>query len=382
LWSQHSRGVLRHVTAPTGQLFSVLHYNAECGRKGVYLGDHSTPWSCAARAGAQVRAGGGCTSFMLPSLSKSKLSCHCCTDESMVVREQSSVYRLVDPPPRPRPASPFRTATTTMTKSSPWAALARRHVDEFVPLSAFFWNVHWECSMGARGASKDCKSHIGRRFRELATASQADVVTSIELADSASRPTRLKRFGFDGWTQVDGPCKKSRFNGDAAALALAPGWTVQGSAGGCLRRDSDSRAFAVARVRPPTAVKGCPSLCVVALHAPHQAIDHGKELVRDVCGSLVDNCTVAMGDWNAPAEDIGSLWEQLIGGNVPVEAKPNERTCCWPESHHYGIFDHLATNIPGAIHDNHTVHPYQLLHLSPMKQHKAVSARLLLPREA
>jgi len=257
-----------------------------------------------------------------------------------------------------------------------------RHVDEFVPLSAFFWNVHWECSMGARGASKDCKSHIGRRFRELATASQADVVTSIELADSASRPTRLKRFGFDGWTQVDGPCKKSRFNGDAAALALAPGWTVQGSAGGCLRRDSDSRAFAVARVRPPTAVKGCPSLCVVALHAPHQAIDHGKELVRDVCGSLVDNCTVAMGDWNAPAEDIGSLWEQLIGGNVPVEAKPNERTCCWPESHHYGIFDHLATNIPGAIHDNHTVHPYQLLHLSPMKQHKAVSARLLLPREA
>jgi len=248
-----------------------------------------------------------------------------------------------------------------------------------VPVSAFFWNVHWECSMGARGASKTCKHEIGSRFRELAAAAGAEIVASVELEDSPHKPASFAQFGFHRWTQVDGPCRRGWNNGDAAALAFAPGWRVQKSSGGCLRKDYDIRAFAVALVVPPKPVKGCPRLCVVAIHAPHQAIDDGKDTVQDVCGAAVERCTIAMGDWNVPAEQVGRLWEQAIGGSTPQEAHPNERTCCYPESHHYGVFDHIATNIDGAIHANQTVHPYQLTHLNPVKQHKAVAARLLLP---
>lgn len=247
-----------------------------------------------------------------------------------------------------------------------------------VPLSTFFWNVHWECSVAAGGASSACKQRIGRRFAELARASGAQVVASVELSDGMSQPASLPQFGLVGWTQVDGPCRHGD-RGDSAALAFAPGWLVQKSGGGCLRDDSDTRAFAVARVQPPSPVRGCPSLCFVAIHAPHSSINKGKETVRDVCGGAEQRCAVAMGDWNVPANLVGRLWSQLIGGILPRTAQPNQRTCCFPESHHYGIFDHLATNIGGAVHAGHTVHPYQLLEENPVKQHRAVSARLTLP---
>jgi hypothetical protein len=247
-----------------------------------------------------------------------------------------------------------------------------------VPLSTFFWNVHWECSMAARGASDACKHRVGRRFASLAHAAGAEVVASIELSDGSSKPASLPGFGLKGWTQVDGPCAHG-FRGDSAALAFAPGWQVQKSGGGCLRHDSDTRAFAVARVVPPKPVKGCPTLCVVAIHAPHASITKGKETVWKVCGSSAQGCAVAMGDWNVAAERVGSLWSKIIGGALPPVALPNERTCCFPESHHYGVFDHIATNIKGAVHDTQTVHPYQVLEENPVKQHKAVAARLLLP---
>lgn len=245
-------------------------------------------------------------------------------------------------------------------------------------LPVFFWNVHWECSVAAYGATDACKGKIGRRFVELAQASKAEVVVSIELEDAMDRPASLPGFGLSGWTQVDGPCKHG-YRGDAAALAFAPDWVVEKSAGGCLRKDSDTRAFAVARVVPPRSVSRCPSLCFVAIHAPHSWIDHGKDMVQDVCGDAVEQCTIAMGDWNAPAVHVGRLWSQLIGGKAPAMAKPDERTCCFPESHHYGVFDHLASNIQGATHAGHTVHPYQLLEENPVKQHKPVTALLRLP---
>jgi len=245
-------------------------------------------------------------------------------------------------------------------------------------LPVFFWNVHWECSLAARGASHNCKRKIGHRFVELAHASKAEVVASVELSDTASRPASLSAFGLRGWTQVNGPCKRGH-GGDAAALAFAPGWVVEKSDGGCLRKDYDTRAFAVALVVPPKPVSGCPKLCVVAIHAPHTRIDHGKEMVRQVCHDAVEQCTIAMGDWNVPARGVGNLWSQLIGGKIPKTAKPDTRTCCWPESHHYGVFDHLASNIQGAVHAGETVHPYQLLEENPRKQHKPVTALLRLP---
>merc|ERR1712061_575629 len=98
---------------------------------------------------------------------------------------------------------------------------------------------------------------------------------------------------------------KRGWGGDAAALAFAPGWVVEKSYGGCLRKDSDTRAFAVARVVPPRPVSGCPNLCFVGLHAPHSWIDHGKDMVQGVCGDAVERCVIAMGDWNVPAPAVG-----------------------------------------------------------------------------
>lgn len=249
-----------------------------------------------------------------------------------------------------------------------------------LPLRTFFWNVHWECSLAAHGAKGTCKRRIGRRFAELARAAQADVVASVELSEGSSRPSSLVGFGLAGWTQVDGPCAHGS-RGDAAALAFSPRWRVEGSDGGCLRTDSDTRAFAVARVVPPRPVRGCPRLCIVALHAPHSSITAGHDKVRRVCGDAVEQCVVAMGDWNVPARHVHRLWSQLIGGKAPHAVGPDVRTCCYPESQHYGVFDHLATNIPGAAEAGHRVHPYQLLAENPVKQHRAVAARLSLPIE-
>jgi len=250
-----------------------------------------------------------------------------------------------------------------------------------VPLRTFFWNVHWECSLAARGAKGTCKHRIGRRFAELARESRADIVASVELSDGNSRPASLSKFGLSGWTQVDGPCRKGS-GGDAAALAFAPGWHVERSDGGCLRTDYDTRAFAVALVRPPRPVRGCPHLCVVAIHAPHTEINNGRDKVKRVCGEAAERCGVAMGDWNVPAAHVHRLWSQLIGGAAPHSVHPDERTCCFPESNHYGVFDHLATNIPGAVRTGHKVHPYQLLSENPRKQHRAVAAQLSLPGSA
>lgn len=232
--------------------------------------------------------------------------------------------------------------------------------------------------MAARGAKPTCKHRIGRRFAQLALEAKAQVVASVELSDSNSRPSSLPSFGLRGWTQVDGPCKHGR-GGDAAALAFAPMWRVEKSGGGCLRTDGDTRAFAVARVVPPQSIRGCPRLCVIAIHAPHTYINNGKATVQRVCGEAASRCAIAMGDWNVPARYVSRLWAQLIGGGVPLTARPDVRTCCYPESHHSGIFDHLATNIQGASHDGHKVHPYQLLSENPVKQHRAVAARLMLP---
>lgn len=214
---------------------------------------------------------------------------------------------------------------------------------------------------------------------ELARQSNAEVVASIELSESPSRPANLVNFGLGGWKQVDGSCAHEWGFGDSAALAFAPGWRVAKSGGGCLRHDGDTRAFAVARVVPPpqAAVGGCPSLCFIAIHAPHSQVTQGKGLVQEVCGEAVQKCAIAMGDWNTP--HVRNHWKDIIGGEVPVYQEPNVQTCCWPETQHYGVFDHIAHNIHGASHAGYLVHDYQHLEENPTKQHRAITAHVVLP---
>jgi len=249
-------------------------------------------------------------------------------------------------------------------------------------LSTFFWNVHWECSNAARGASTNCKTQVALRFAKLARDFGAEIVASVELSDGMSQPVKLPSYGLSGWTQVDGPCQKGS-GGDSSALAFAPGWNVLSSGGGCLRHDSDTRAFAVAKVTPPVPIQGCSSLCVVAIHAPHGTITKGHEEVSRVCGEAKRTCTLAMGDWNVPVGDgLNSRWSELISGQAPpLLAEPNERTCCFPDSDHYGVFDHLASNIAGARSAGHEVLPYQILEENPVKQHRPVVARISLPTD-
>lgn len=250
---------------------------------------------------------------------------------------------------------------------------------EPVPLRAFFWNVHWQCSLASQGSSTACKERAARRFVELARAGGAEVVASIELSHGMHEPVGLAAFGLDGWSQVNGPCARGE-GGDAVALAFAPGWRLEASGGGCLRHDWDARAFAVALATPPAPVQGCPALCVVALHAPHTQITAGRDEVLRVCGdAAVHQCTVAMGDWNLPASDLWRMWVDLIDSVGPSFAEPDERTCCFPESSHYGVYDHVSTNIPGAVNGGHMVHPYQITEENPIQQHRPISLRLLLP---
>jgi len=251
-------------------------------------------------------------------------------------------------------------------------------------VSTFFWNVHWECSVGqAAGSHPDCKEKVGKRFVELASQTGADIVFSCMLADSRTKPSQLKDFGLaEGWTQVDGPCVKPNGGGDTTALAFGPGWHVDASGAGCLRHDHDARAFAVALVKPPSPIRGCPKLCVLGVHAPHSQITQGNELVKQVCGAAAKACSIAMGDWNIDASKVGRHWKTLIGGSVPEEVVPDVKTCCWPEDVHWPDFryDHVATNVPGALHVSHEVHDYQHTDLKPRVQHRPVSAHMVLPR--
>lgn len=76
---------------------------------------------------------------------------------------------------------------------------------------------------------------------------------------------------------------------------------------------------------------------------------------------------------------MGQHWKDIIGGEVPVYQEPNVQTCCWPETQHYGVFDHIAHNIRGASHAGYLVYDYQHLEENPTKQHRAITAHVLLP---
>ena len=171
-------------------------------------------------------------------------------------------------------------------------------------LTVLSWNVHWQCGSDH---IPGCREAATERLLQLAQENRADFIVTVELEESVSQPIDLRSHGLSsGWTQVNGSCPGNASNGgDAMAMAVGPGFSVLKADGGCLGGHAggvykaDSRAFAVALVRPPTpVVAACPALCVIGLHSPHVDVTLGADKVERVCGDARYACVVAAGDWN------------------------------------------------------------------------------------
>lgn len=272
-----------------------------------------------------------------------------------------------------------------------------------VNVNVFSWNVHWQCGSNYLPG---CREYALERYVDLTLASAASIAVSIELESNSTTPLDLdstKRL--KGWKMVPGSCSPTppSATGDALMLAIDPAkWVVQASGGGCLGGASgfgfkaDSRAFAVAAVRPVVPVLGCPIMCIIGLHAPHVNITMGAATVERVCGASREGCVVAAGDWNAgvrprtwwsvPNSTVAARWAELISsdGRAPAlsVAAPDVNSCCYPETKYLGPDDHVATDVRGATLLVATALPYQLgpaLGLSDTEEHMPIHVALTLP---
>lgn len=252
------------------------------------------------------------------------------------------------------------------------------------------WNVHWQCGSDH---IPGCREAATKRLLQLAHEHDANVIVAIEFEASVSQPINLHLHGMaSGWTQINGSCAGNVTNaGDAMSLAVGPGFGVLKSDGGCLGGHAggvyraDSRAFAVALVKPPSTVAGCPNVCVIGLHSPHVDITQGVDKIARVCGESRHGCTVAIGDWNAPVSrepfcnyTVADRWTQLVGTTEALWAAPDELTCCYPNSKYTGWDDHVVTNIRGA-HGTAHVYPYQMSRFSnDTEEHMPIFVELVL----
>jgi len=171
---------------------------------------------------------------------------------------------------------------------------------------------------------------------------------------------------------------------DAVSVMVAPGWTVHKKGGGQIQSGSGARGLAVMLVTPPHAISGCPQLCVLGVHPGHSQIIGGKSIVDDVCGSVAEQCAIAMGDWNVDAGEVRgqsfSSWSRLIGG-TPSVVTPDSQTCCHPST--CCNYDHVGSNIRGATAGAVKVWGYQLTDKFAMKEeHMPVSVHIHLPTGA
>ena len=263
-----------------------------------------------------------------------------------------------------------------------------------LPLRILSWNVHWQCGSDH---IPGCRAAATQRFVDLARTADASIVLSVELEQTSSTPVDLPSHGLGSkWAAVNGSCAPlpPATTGDACALNFAPGYRVLASGGGCLGGDSgrgysaDARAFAVARVAPPGPVAGCPGgLCVIGLHSPHINITAGADTVARVCGGGRPECTVAMGDWNAPVAKrvfnpytVSDRWAQLVGTPPAFSvAAPDVNSCCYPEVKYSGVDDHVVTDVPGA-RATEALLPYQMKDFSSdTEEHMPLLVNLTLP---
>ena len=159
-------------------------------------------------------------------------------------------------------------------------------------------------------------------------------------------------------------------------------WQVLKEGGGNIC--CENSGLAVMLVTPPFGVANCDQLCLMAVHPGHYPIESGSEIVEDVCGSVRTRCAIALGDWNVDAAGVMggpfNSWERLVGGNPPVFVVPNSETCCHPST--CCRFDHLATNIPGALPVHVKVWEYQLFDQFRMdEEHMPVTVHFTVPQD-
>jgi hypothetical protein len=245
------------------------------------------------------------------------------------------------------------------------------------------WNVHWQCGSDHLPG---CRAAATAKLVALAKEHSVGIVVAVELEHNDTAPVDLPSRGlpadYPPWMQMNGSCPGAgKAPGDALALAFdqrswspvvkswASGKPVYAAYGGCLGGagggpnpwdKADARAFVVALLKPaaPRAgVAGCEKgVCVIALHSPHVEITEGAVKVAEVCGEARRQCTVAVGDWNAPISrqnfcnyTVADRWGQLMGEpSATLVGAPDENTCCFPEAKYHGWDDHAVTNIPKA----------------------------------
>lgn len=235
-------------------------------------------------------------------------------------------------------------------------------------VTTMHWNIHYGCGQ----SSHSCAAAGAKNLASFAHSVNADIVVGIELHGACA--------AFHGWHHT------AEYK-DAVSLCVKSSWQVHKTGGGQIVSGSGARGLAVALVTPPHKVHGCPKLCIMGAHPGHSHISAGKSIVHGVCGkSVAEKCSIAMGDWNAPASFVkSSHWPNLIGGHASVVA-PSEDTCCWNDHGRkitHNFFDHAGTNIAGAHEAGHKVWDYQMKDHYPMKEeHKPVAVHISLPSSA
>jgi len=251
-------------------------------------------------------------------------------------------------------------ATNLLNTSSPRPEV-ETEVDK-VNITTFQWEPHWQCAE----ADAACTAAAQQTFLNLVQESGAQIAAALELKDASTV--------LPDWSS-------SKEYEDAVSIMVAPGWQVQKEGGGNICCNGQ-RGLAVMLVKPPFPVANCDQLCLMAVHPGHYPIESGSEIVEDVCGSVRTMCALALGDWNVDAAGVlgGTFnsWERLVGGNPPVFVVPNSETCCHPST--CCRFDHLATNIPGALAVHVKVWDYQHLDQFSMdEEHMPVSVHFTVP---
>jgi len=231
------------------------------------------------------------------------------------------------------------------------------HAEGTVDATTLHWNSHRPCATDGGACSAKARSSLASMARQVG----AKIVGAVEMRDAIR--------ALPGWQNTGMQC-------DNSAIMVAPGWTVEKRGGFCMNGNS-AKGFAVALVRPPTAVRGCAKLCVLMGHVPHEGVRSGGSEVSKVCGGYRTACGIGMGDWNSNSP--GRRFNALFGTYPKLTAPTHELTCCYRAPSFKYAFDHTVTNIRGAYSSGTQVFGPQLTRYQDYDEHKPTSVKLRLP---
>jgi len=218
-------------------------------------------------------------------------------------------------------------------------------------VTTFHWNIHRPC--GISGGS--CEAAANGAMSSMVGEVGAHLVGAVELGNA----------GIGGFASSGIQC-------DHISVLAGGGWHIVKSGGACM--EGNVKGLAVALMTPPSAVRGCPEICVFAVHVPHDGGGLARNAISSVCGNAAQHCAIGMGDWNNP--NIYGIWSGLVGGS-PVLVHPNEKTCCY--NNFAFAYDHTATNIAGATGYTKKIWGPQLTRFPSYDEHKPCSVSLRLP---